>query len=313
MSAMVCTQLLVRPCLDLLYYGSPQDTIDQVVDNALVHREIEAQLTHDIKLDQQRPEYHRVKIQRQNDGTLGVTSTGNQRSSRLLSCQGAEALVVLPVGSTAKPIALKEETYPVLILGTLRDFDKMPVKHSKHLVKQGPQYQVAVVEVVPNGHAMFSQLDDTCLRVVGALSGTKSGQVEIVSKKTFSGNLDRLFAEIVDSNGADLVVVSCVPFPGDFPFHLDVASILLRNLSKPAKALSLQARQGAASEDPTAATFEVVTGYVDEGQGAIVISLPTNGVTGGLGNVRGLLKHSVNVARGKPHNDHHKHSHNHTR
>jgi hypothetical protein len=312
-SATVCTQLLVRPCLDLLYHASSQSTgpsneeLTEMVDNSLVHREINARLTHDIVLDPERPEYHRVTIQKLQDGSYGVTTTGNQRSSRLMSCRGAQALVALPVGSTSKPNALEGESYPVLLLGSLRGFDQLRCRDSKHLAKRGRQYQVAVVEVVLENQLELSALDDTCARVVNALSGSKSGSVEIVCKKTFSGKLDELYTEIIDSNGADLVVVSCVSFQGAFPFHLDVAALLQRRLTKPAKALALQARQGAASENAIAALFEVVAGYVAEKPGAIVICLPDIGISGGLSNVRGLLKHALNVARGKPHHDHHSH------
>ena len=316
-SATVCTQLLVRPCLDLLYHAScsewmepSDDVLNEMVENALVHEEIDAMLTQDIVLDAERPEYHRATIHKQQDGSFGVTSTGNQRSSRLLSCRGAQALVVLPVGSRTKKKALKGEFYPVLLLGTLRGFNQLVCKDSKHLAKRGRQYRVAVIEVVPQNQATLSALDETCMRIASALSGSKSGSAEIVCKKTFSGHLDLLHTEITDTNDADLVVVSCVSFDGAFPFHLDVVTTVQCSLTKPAKALALQARQGAGSENAAAALFEVVAGYAPEKQGAIVICLPDIGVSGGLSNVRGLLKHSLNVARGKPHNDHHSHSHN---
>ena len=315
-SATVCTQLLVRPCLDLLYHAScsewmelSEDALNEMVENALVHEEINAMLTHDIVLDAERPEYHRVTVHKQQDGSFGVSTTGNQRSSRLLSCRGAQALVVLPVGSSIKPKALKGEFYPVLLLGSLRGFNQLLCKNSKHLAKQGRQYHVAVIEVFPENQAKLSVLDETCMRVASALSGSKSGSAKIVCRKTFSAHLDFLYTEIADTNDADLVVVSCVSFDGAFPFHLDVATAIQRGITKPAKALALQARQGAASENATAALFEVVAGFAPEKQGAMVVCLPDIGVSGGLSNVRGLLKHSLNVARGKPHNDHHSHSH----
>jgi hypothetical protein len=318
-SATVCTQLLVRPCLDLLFHGVPRSNgfngaiseqlLNEIVDGSLVHREIEARLTHDIRLDQQRPEYHRVTIQRSPDGPFEVTTTGNQRSSRLMSCRDAQALLVLPVGTSAKPKALIGESYPVLLLSDLRSFDQLQLKDATHLKELGRQSRIAVVEVVPKENSHLSKLEQTCARVENALSGSSSGKAEIVSKKTFSDQLDKLYSEIIDSNGADLVVVCCVSFEGSYRYHLDVVSALRERLEKPAKALALQARQGAAAEDSTAALFEVVAGFAPEKQGAMVICLPDSGVNGGLGNVRGLLKHALNVARGKPHNHHHTHQH----
>ena len=82
-----------------------------------------------------------------------------------------------------------------------------------------------------------------------------------------------------------------------------------QRLNKVADALALQARQGAASEDSRAALFEAVVGYAPEGKGAILVCLPEQGVGSGLANVRGLLKHALNVGRGKPHNHHHTHKH----
>lgn len=323
-SAVVCTQLLVRPCLDLLFHGNlicqqrfsggaiSEELLNEIVDESLVHQEIEAKLTHDIKLDQQRPEYHRVTIQRSTEGSLEVTTTGNQRSSRLISCRDAQALLVLPVGTAAKPTALAGEYYPVLLLNDLRGFDQLQLKDAKHLKKQGRESRIAVVEVVRKEMSHLSKLDQTCARVESALSGSKSGKAGIVSKKTFSDQLDKLYSEVVDSSGADLVVVCCVSFEGSYRYHLDVVSTLRKHLEKPAKALALQARQGAAAEDATAALFEVVAGFAPEKQGAMVICLPDIGVEGGLGNVRGLLKHALNVARDKPHNHHHTHqSHDH--
>ncbi len=320
-SATVCTQLLVKPCLDLLFHGLDDawktgkeeivdDYLNAIVENSLVHQEIEAKLTQDIPLDQQRPEYHRVTIQRSLDGSLGVTTTGNQRSSRLISCRDAQALLALPAGTSAKHSALKGESYPVLLLGDLRGFDKLKVKDSKHLKKPARQWTAALIEVLPKEMAHLSRLDEISQDVEDALSGSKSGNIVIVSKKTFIKTLDMLYPEVVGCNGADLVVVCCVSFDGAFLYHLKVVSTLRERLEKPAKALALQARRGAAAENSTAALFEVITGYAPENHGAMVICLPDTGLSGGLDNVRGLLKHAVNVARGKPHNHHHTHQNN---
>jgi hypothetical protein len=62
-----------------------------------------------------------------------------------------------------------------------------------------------------------------------------------------------------------------------------------------------------ASENPAAALFEVVTGFAPVEQGVMIICLPDSGLSGGLMNVRGLLKHALNLARGKAHNHHHTH------
>lgn len=53
-------------------------------------------LSHDIKLDPQRPEYHRAIVKVSRDGMLLASSTGGQRSSRVGSLASANALLCLP-------------------------------------------------------------------------------------------------------------------------------------------------------------------------------------------------------------------------
>lgn len=57
-----------------------------------------------IKLDSKRSEYHRVTVTSRKDGLLHAISTGFQRSSRIGSFKGANALLCLPVreGSLSK-------------------------------------------------------------------------------------------------------------------------------------------------------------------------------------------------------------------
>ena len=73
-SAFVCTELLVRPCLDMLHnpifpQNQSHDDCDKrdnnilnMVQNAIVHSEIPATLTNRVKLDIERPEYLRVTL-----------------------------------------------------------------------------------------------------------------------------------------------------------------------------------------------------------------------------------------------------------
>lgn len=56
-------------------------------------------LSHDFRLDPQRPEYHRAIVTMAKDGLLYASSTGVQRSSRIGSLKNANALLSLPIGS----------------------------------------------------------------------------------------------------------------------------------------------------------------------------------------------------------------------
>jgi molybdopterin molybdotransferase len=316
-SAMVCTQLLVKPCLDLFFQGcdpltsteSVEMQLDRMVDHALIHPEILATLTHNVELDAVRPEYHRVTIDQLPNGSYEATTTGVQRSSRLMSLRDAQGLLVLPEILNGKTAALKGETYPVLVLGGGGNLPPTRIQESVHLKKKkvGRTFRVGIVEVMTKG--MESKLDSICDRAQSALGGSKSGMVMIVSKKSFVGSPDELYSLAIDSDKADFIVVSCSLFDGSFPYYLDVSSSLRHRLTKIADALALQARQGAAGQDPTAALFETVVGYASEQQGAMLVCLPEQGLDGALGNIRGLLKHALNVSRDKAHNDHHTHQH----
>ncbi|KAK0745097.1 MoaB/Mog domain-containing protein [Apiosordaria backusii] len=74
-------------------------------------------LSHDFPLDRSRPEYHRAIATVGRDGTLVATSTGGQRSSKVGSLKGANALLCMPSG----PEPLKKgERVEALLMGDLR-------------------------------------------------------------------------------------------------------------------------------------------------------------------------------------------------
>ena len=84
-SAVVTYHLFVLPALHQMSGISPvgQPKIKVVVEQ-------------DVKLDAKRNEYHRVVVTARDDGQLYATSTGSQRSSRISSFKGANALLCLP-------------------------------------------------------------------------------------------------------------------------------------------------------------------------------------------------------------------------
>lgn len=306
-SATVCTQLLVRPCLDLLFSGpdksadthgdSVEEQIRRIVLNARVHPEVQVKLAHDFKLDSERPEYHRVVLQSSIDGSYQASSTGVQRSSRLMSLRDAQGLLVLPRASSSKPAALTGETYLVLLLQN--QGRQTQLCDSLHLTNKNSStsLKIGIVQIIaPDGSE--SETADISERVVKALSGSKSGSATISSLRTYSGPAETFVHDVGQASGTDILVISCCKFSGSFRYFTELSSKLRTKLEKVADAMALQARRGAASQDPTAALFEVVVGFRKEGRGAMVILLPEQGLDGGLGNVRGLLKHALHIARG---------------
>jgi gephyrin len=86
-SAVVCFHLFVLPSMHkqagIKPTGLPK--VKVVLDEA-------------IRMDKGRPEYHRALIIAKEDGLLHASSTGGQRSSRIGSFKGANALLCMPQG-----------------------------------------------------------------------------------------------------------------------------------------------------------------------------------------------------------------------
>lgn len=87
-SALVTFHLFVLPSLHAMSGVSPPGLT-----------KIPVSLAHDLKLDPGRPEYHRAIVTVTSDGTLLASSTGGQRSSRVGSLKGANALLCMPKGT----------------------------------------------------------------------------------------------------------------------------------------------------------------------------------------------------------------------
>lgn len=312
-SAVVCTHLLVRPCLELLFHGpdpSPDnygDSIDEqirrTVSNAWVHSEIEAQLAHDVELDLERPEYMRVYLHPSESSDYQATSTGVQRSSRLMSMRDAQGLVVLPQGTAAQPRILKGETLTVLWIGNHDNaLPKRTVQSSRHLASPSKSFSVSIVvlSTLDSQEISNEKTSELAGRVAAALSGSKSGSVTVDGCKSYAGPLDESFKSFLAAagKGADFVVVLSSSSKGAFRRHSAAAAFLRRTLFKTAESMALQVRRGAAAKDSRSAIFETAIGYFPTNEkGFLVLLLADSGLEGGLGNVRGLIKHAVQIAR----------------
>ncbi|KAL1905354.1 hypothetical protein Sste5344_008847 [Sporothrix stenoceras] len=74
-------------------------------------------LSHDFVLDKERPEYHRAVVSVGADGILKATSTGGQRSSKVGSMRGANALLCMPAGPEPLKAGAKVDA---LLMGNVR-------------------------------------------------------------------------------------------------------------------------------------------------------------------------------------------------
>ncbi|KAK0627259.1 gephyrin [Immersiella caudata] len=105
-SALVCFHLFVLPALHKL----------SGVEPAGLPR-VPVVLEHDFVLDKARPEYHRAIVTVGKDGALSAASTGGQRSSRVGSMKGANALLCMPSGT--EPLR-KGSKVDALLMGDVR-------------------------------------------------------------------------------------------------------------------------------------------------------------------------------------------------
>jgi len=124
-SSFVCFNLVVLPALRKMA-GWAQPML----------RRVRVRLTAPLKLDPERPEYHRTTIcygacdaLPGDGGCWYAVSTGNQISSRLLSARSANALVELPQAEGALP---KGAEVSALIID---DLGRMPVPHEVPLTE----------------------------------------------------------------------------------------------------------------------------------------------------------------------------------
>ncbi|CAO2654815.1 Nn.00g115480.m01.CDS01 [Neocucurbitaria sp. VM-36] len=109
-SAVVCFHLFVLPSLykqaGITPVGLPK---------------VKAVLDEDIRMDKGRPEYHRALLVTKSDGLLYASSTGGQRSSRIGSFKGANALLCMPKG---EGMLKKGERVDALLMGKLGEVDR---------------------------------------------------------------------------------------------------------------------------------------------------------------------------------------------
>ncbi len=330
-SASVCTELLVRPCLDLLHRGvdlssecSLEEFVDYGVRNAIVHEEVMANIASDIVLDQGRPEYRRVSLKR-SISTVGdrrmctytASDTGVQRSSRVLSLRGACGLMVLPRGGSlgcGYDVARKGMEFPVLLYSSLSTTSETRFVDSMHRdlltseKRHGSGQMVALgVIVVCSYNAGVDDFQSMITTLVTSLGGeSKVAIVQRVVCRVDDASFPRQLPAIINGTPMDGANVIFVIVPTDprvknddsgaiaFRAGLEVAHTISPVLSKNAHAMALQVRKAAAARDPIAALFECVVGTARENS-CVLISCSDRGLEGTAGAVKGILVHVLST------------------
>lgn len=319
-SASVCTEVLVRPCLDLLHHGvNTSEVIDEqvfirlAVDNASVHDELMATLTADVTLDKGRPEYHRVSLQRaptphdKLQYSYHATSTGVQRSSRVLSLRNADGLMMLPRGGRlgcGQDAAKKGVAYPVLMYQSSSHSMRCGTrfKESMHRRMLEPKIEATlrlgiVVCTSLDEKGASGRLDNINTTLVNSLGG--EDHVKLVNKVVcntdagYDAIVQRL-NEAVCGPGLENVNVIFVVVLSPVPFQtgLDISHALREMVTKHADAMGMRLRKACASQDALAALFENVVGLV-KNESSVLISCSDRGLSEAGAVIKSSLKHLI--------------------
>lgn len=306
-SVMVCSHLFLRPAVELLRRGSNSSAAEDIVQHALVHPEIDATLESNVKVDVERPEYHRVSIRWDaSTGRFIAKSTGVQRSSRLMSMDGAHGLMCLPQGVPGEKMLCKVgESWPVLLIdgpyccaeklcrwkdsrhANGRIFEDPTASSTTKNSKKAPKMPLKVGIVSIDGCS--ASMADLKLRVLSSLDTA----VIVYSKSSSDQDVVKMLKRNNDTEAELIVVVA----NGGFKRDSRVAAALSDVLDKRADALALQIRQWAATQNGLAGLFEVVVGRVND---KVIVFLPEVGLEGGLKKVYGrLIFHAIMIGKGK--------------
>jgi len=115
-SCLVTKSLMIDPAIKFMT-GLPSESC--------MHPQLKVKIEDNLTLDPERPEYHRAIITFDHNGIAKARSTGNQRSSRLLSMSLANGLLCLPQGKGTIQIGME---VTALLTGSLMS----PSSHCIH-------------------------------------------------------------------------------------------------------------------------------------------------------------------------------------
>mmetsp|Transcript_6729 Transcript_6729/g.9653 ORF Transcript_6729/g.9653 Transcript_6729/m.9653 type:complete len:668 (-) Transcript_6729:316-2319(-) len=296
-SAMVCAELLVRPCLDMIHSGII-GKLPNMVENAIVHSEVNATLMDIVKLDMERPEYHRVSltfaVDEKNGLKVSASSTGVQRSSRLMSMCEVDGLLLLPQGiKGGKDTSNVGENYQTLLVRrptcNAGFFSGIQVKDSLHLGDNAP-LAIGLIEVlgsiVNDTNVNSDQYKDLSRRLLDAIGPNDA--IVVQSKKT---NLIFSLQDQLKEMGTSLDLIVVVGTDTSFRDNLEISNEIKPILTKNASAMALAILQGASENAPLATLSEPVAGYTNFG--SLLISTPNEGLEGAFGNVKYLIRQAL--------------------
>lgn len=301
-SAIVCSELFLRPCLNMLHQwngSTNHDHISDIVKTALVlHPEVFATLQMTVKLDTSRPEYHRVSIcHSSNDGggtQWSAVSSGNQRSSRLCSMNSCDGLMLLPQGiENGKVLANAGEKYPVLILNMPVNglFKYINFNDSVHIKSRS--VTVGIIEI----RDREANLDDgTTERVYKSIKDYLEGDPYLVLNICTIDDWDQLENSIHRMITYIDVVFIVMNSTFTLTQNLELNSKVHLMLSMPLPHVAHLARKGAYACNQSAALFENVAGMYSIGHYCtLLVTLSNDSLDGSISSLQSLLYPIVNA------------------
>ena len=293
-SAAVCSHLFLQPMVSLFRKGCNFHTnVDDVVNNAHVHAEVVATLTQDVKLDKERPEYHRVSLSWNHDrNEFLASSTGMQRSSRLMSMNGATGLMCLPQGLPEKNTSKAGEKWNVLLLNGEAFVRNVRFKDSRHV--QGinigksnlePQKVSANLNAFVICHKISSTKEDIIDRVDASM------KIISISSSIKTDSNDEALSSIQDCNDVDIIIIVS---SNRFRSNIDLSSFVSRHLEKNADALAFQMKQSAASANGLAAMLDFIAGSIKK---KLILLIPEMSIEPSLRKIDGkVISHAIMIA-----------------
>jgi molybdenum cofactor synthesis domain-containing protein len=294
-SAMVCTELFLRPCLNMLHQWNASVSTNNISDivrkASVLHPEVFATLQNTVKLDTSRPEYHRVSLSHSpNQGGIlfSAISTGNQRSSRLCSMNLCDGLMLLPQGiEDGKLLARTGEKYPVLILNMPVNglFKSINMKDSVHF-KSRP-VTMGIIEILDRETRSDG---DTFENIQNHIKNQLEGNQYLVLNTCTIADFYQLEEAIHKMVTCTDVIFIFVNSALTLSQNLELNAKLNLMISKPLPYLAHLVRIGACSRKPIAGIFENVAGMYSIGHySSLLMTLSKNGLDGAISSIQALL------------------------
>ncbi|TMW67155.1 hypothetical protein Poli38472_012271 [Pythium oligandrum] len=208
-SSFTTCHLLVRPALKKMQ-GYP--------DSKCRHTQVYATLSHSVRLDPERPEFHRATVVWDaKTHKLVATSTGRQVSSRLLSCRHANVLLSLPTGTDIR----EGDAVPALLLDDTFEAVAHATSPAPAPRKEAPAASTQTPAVVKTFRAGILTISDRVSRgdatdlsgpaMADVLAHVKRVKIDVIRSAVVPDEVDaiqKVVTEWTDADHVDLILTS---------------------------------------------------------------------------------------------------------